>query len=527
VTAVFVKLSLLISLTFSILSANERVAMIIGADKGLRSDRQLRFAVTDAKKISSVLQELCGFQQSRCYLLSDPDTKQIEKTVDELKGRVKEIQESGRQVECFIYYSGHGSADALHINGTTFSHKQLLSIIDTLHADLTIAIVDACYSGALVTEKGVSIAGPLSLKLTDTLTAQGTILLTSSSSDQTSHESMDLGGSIFTHHILSALRGAADYDRDGDVSLSEAYSYARIHTTKATGFKPGAIQEPSYAWNVKGNREICLSKLNRGTTMLYLEKGEPCPHFVIDEKTESVVVQFTPDEDPVRIALSPGRYRVQRVCNNEIAYTDADCSWKKACTLSLASLKTATPSILTRKGPLDRPSLCHALNAGVLLFNAYPSHNVFFMAPSISYSVYKGFYQVGINYCFGKSLIHGASVSISRSVFHIAGVMGKTIYASNLGTLFCGIETGAQLLQQQSIRKDETRLRNIGFDPIPIEKTTVPFLGAVVTITPFIAGRIPLHCTIGVHDYVAKTSSGYSQYPRLNAGITTGIMMTK
>jgi hypothetical protein len=522
----FIKQLVLITLAYFMIAANERIALIIGADKGLISDRQLQFATTDAKKISSVFQELGDFQPSRCYLLSNPDVKQVEKTFDELKGRVKEIQESGKKVECFVYYSGHGSNDALHINGTILPHRELLSIVDSLHADLTVVIVDACYSGALVTDKGISITGPLSLKLTDTLSVQGTILLTSSSSDQTSHESVDIGGSIFTHHILSALRGAADYDRNGEISLSEAYSYARIHTTKATGFDPGVIQQPSYSWNVKGNREIYLSRLNRGTTMLYLEKGKPCPHFVIDEKTQSVIVQFTPDEEPVQLALSPGRYRVQRICNNEISYTEADCTWKKACTLSLASLKTVTPSILSRKGPLDRPTRCHSINAGVLLFNTYPTSGTFFAAPSVSYTVYTGFYQAGINCAYGKDRITGSTISVDRSVIHIAGSAGKSVYVSRFWTLLFGLETGVQLLQQQTIRKDELRLLSIGYTPVPVEKTTVPFLGGLATITPFIAGRIPLHCTIGVHDYIAKTSTGYAQFFRFNAGFTTGIIMS-
>ena len=43
-------------------------------------------------------------------------------------------------------------------------------------------------------------------------------------------ESGDIEGSYFTHHMLSALRGAGDRDGNGVVTLAEAYQYAYAHT---------------------------------------------------------------------------------------------------------------------------------------------------------------------------------------------------------------------------------------------------------------------------------------------------------
>ena len=49
-----------------------------------------------------------------------------------------------------------------------------------------------------------------------------------------------LGGSLFTHHLLSAMRGASDSDGDGQVTLFEAYSYAYERTLGGVG--PGALK---------------------------------------------------------------------------------------------------------------------------------------------------------------------------------------------------------------------------------------------------------------------------------------------
>ena len=59
-------------------------------------------------------------------------------------------------------------------------------------------------------------------------------VLASSTASELSQESEALRASYFTHHLLSGLRGAADADRDGRVTLSEAYRYAYNRTLVAT-----------------------------------------------------------------------------------------------------------------------------------------------------------------------------------------------------------------------------------------------------------------------------------------------------
>jgi uncharacterized caspase-like protein len=55
--------------------------------------------------------------------------------------------------------------------------------------------------------------------------ASGEVVITSSSADELSQESDEVGGSYFTHYLLSGLRGAADTSGDGEVTLDEAYRY--------------------------------------------------------------------------------------------------------------------------------------------------------------------------------------------------------------------------------------------------------------------------------------------------------------
>ena len=53
---------------------------------------------------------------------------------------------------------------------------------------------------------------------------EGDVYITSTGPNEPAQEWEALGGGLFTHHLLSGLRGAADRDTDGRVTLFEAYS---------------------------------------------------------------------------------------------------------------------------------------------------------------------------------------------------------------------------------------------------------------------------------------------------------------
>ena len=500
-------------------SAQERIALIIGTNRGLVSERQLKFAVSDARRIRDVLLELGRFTEERTYLLANPSIRDIEKNIDELRGRIKEIRQAGRQVEFFFYYSGHGNAEALHVNNTTFPHDSLLSLVETSGANLAIAMVDACYSGALVTRKGITVAPPLAIQMVDTLSAHGTVMLTSSSTDQVSHESADLGGSVFTHHIISALRGAADYDESGTVSLSEAYNYARMQTSSVTANRTGVMQQPSYAWNVKGREEICLSWLSQGKGRLVMHSGAQCPCFVISEPSQTVMSEFFPGKKPVALALPAGRYRVQQVCNDVIAYADVDLSWKKACTLSLGSLKEFPRTSFTDKGPFDRPALMHFTNAGVLMFSGYPDAEVLQVLPVVAYEMYSGIYRIGVTAGYGRGSYKGRVLRVERETVHLETSLKKTVYTARNLTVAFGLQAGVHFNNQRMLRAEEERLQALGYPSIAPEKTAVLFGGFSLDIMPVIANRIPLDVIIGVNDYAARMDDGYHHFIRPHAGI--------
>ena len=71
---------------------------------------------------------------------------------------------------------------------------------------------------------------------------EGHAFLTSSSADEAAQESDRIGGSFFTHYLITGLRGGADANADGKVTLGEAYQFAFAETVE-----PVASEAEPYA----------------------------------------------------------------------------------------------------------------------------------------------------------------------------------------------------------------------------------------------------------------------------------------
>lgn len=64
---------------------------------------------------------------------------------------------------------------------------------------------------------------------------KGRIILTASGANEVSAEDDELQHGIFTYYLLKGLKGPADADNDGLVSVDEAYRYVTNHVPRATG----------------------------------------------------------------------------------------------------------------------------------------------------------------------------------------------------------------------------------------------------------------------------------------------------
>ncbi len=87
---------------------------------------------------------------------------------------------------------------------------------------------------------------------------RGKVIITASAANEVSVEKDDLQHGVFTYYLLEALKGAADSDRDGAVTVDEAYRYVSEKVPRATGQE----QHPVKKGFIEGN--LILSVPNEG-----------------------------------------------------------------------------------------------------------------------------------------------------------------------------------------------------------------------------------------------------------------------
>jgi len=246
-----------------------RVLLWAAANDGGPSKAQLRYAHTDAQGFARVLGTLGGIDSSDVIALPEPDSAMLIDQLRAVSSRLGQARANGIRTELLFYYSGHADAEGLQLGKQHVSYRSLRTALDSLPADVRLGVLDACASGAALRAKG-GIRRPAFL-VDESQDLRGRALLTSSTAEESSHESDRLGGSFFTQSLISGLRGAADADQDHRVTLNEAYRYAYQETLRRTSEEKAGSQHPSVDMDLAGAGDVVLTDLRQPACRLELD----------------------------------------------------------------------------------------------------------------------------------------------------------------------------------------------------------------------------------------------------------------
>ncbi len=132
-----------------------------------------------------------------------------------------------------VYFSGHGGlgSDDLtywitydtrygQVEQTGLDHERINVLLRKLRSQRTVLLVDACHSGFAM--KGMKSGGSFSGAK---YRGQGRVVIASSRQSQYSVEHKKVKHGVFSYVLMEALKGQADGDRDGVVTLLEMWSY--------------------------------------------------------------------------------------------------------------------------------------------------------------------------------------------------------------------------------------------------------------------------------------------------------------
>ena len=285
-----------------------RFALVIGSNSGAGDKEQLRYAGHDASTFADVLQQLGGVSKADLALLEEPDGGALDGAFDTISRRVHDERKPGQRVELVVYYSGHADETGLLIGGGHYEYAKLRERIRAVPADVRIAIVDSCASGSFTRMKGGTKMPPFLRDSSNQV--EGFAFLSSSAADEDAQESDKIGASFFTYFLVSGLRGAADNNHDGKITLTEAYQFSYEMTLGRTQSTLHGPQHPSYDMHLSGTGDVVITDLRTTDASLALT-GALHGHVVIVDSTGRVVVELSkqPGEALV-LALPKDTYSV-------------------------------------------------------------------------------------------------------------------------------------------------------------------------------------------------------------------------
>lgn len=324
-----------------------RWALVIGENRGLLKEEQLRFAERDAARVRDVLVDVGGFESSRVRVLAGTDAAGVRTALQALKTELDR-----EPVErLFLYVSSHASEGSLHLAGTELPLRELVDFLKSSGATVSVLVVDACQSGRLTNLKGLTPRNePPSPPRLEASEVEGRVLIAASGANEFAQESDALQGSYFTHYLVGGLRGAADTSRDGKVTLQEAYEWAWARTIEATFSSRGGVQRPAFSVELKGAGQLVLSELQRSPTQLTLAIAAPGRWLIVDEATGRLYAELEKPKGPLTIAIPSGRYRVQLRLVDAVMERTITVPPEGTATISGDDLERAALLRVARKG---------------------------------------------------------------------------------------------------------------------------------------------------------------------------------
>jgi formylglycine-generating enzyme required for sulfatase activity len=258
----------------------EKWVVLIGVDQ-YQFASPLEYAVADQQSLYDELVS-SGLDERQVTLLRDkaddskylPFKSNIER---EIKG-ISSLAERGDLV--LIVFSGHGRhigkksyicpTDAnLDDPETMIALEWIYDQLRPSKADLKMVIVDACrdVDPLLTRDKNGSVPDYQTemksfVSSSDRL-PNGMILLHSCSEGEKAKEDKALGHGVFTYYLLEGLRGKADKDKNGRVTMGELMSFSNRETKLHVYKKSGSIQSPkvfgNFAFDVLDFEVVSLS----------------------------------------------------------------------------------------------------------------------------------------------------------------------------------------------------------------------------------------------------------------------------
>ena len=167
----------------------------------------------------------------------------------------KTVQKVGTNDQLIFFFSGHGFEDALapiDLNGdyNKLFHKEVVNLINSNLAQKRLCILDACFAGGMSDEVKYKNSEQEKLQteayLKQFKAHQKTAFIFSSKAKESSIEQKGLRQGVFSHFLLKGLKGEADFDKNGTVTVEEISQYVKVEVkTYTNNYQTPIVINPS------------------------------------------------------------------------------------------------------------------------------------------------------------------------------------------------------------------------------------------------------------------------------------------
>jgi uncharacterized caspase-like protein len=256
---------------------NDSWAVIIGVGRYQSTDiPSLRYTVSDAEALYQILVGPGRFRKEHVLLITDKTEKTP--TLRNIKWALGTFlaRSAKKDDTVLIFFAGHGApevdqrgverdglakylipadADPDDLYSTALPMDEMQTIFGRVEADRMVVFLDACYSGAAggrTFSSKKTRAANIDDQFLERLTrSRGRAIITASRPSEVSIELPELKHGIFTYYLVQGLKGAADLNKDGIVTVQELYEYVEQQVS-AKSRSVGGNQHPVMKGEMEG-----------------------------------------------------------------------------------------------------------------------------------------------------------------------------------------------------------------------------------------------------------------------------------
>jgi hypothetical protein len=229
--------------------------VVIGINK-YKNFPSLKYAVNDAREFYRYLTEVNQVPKDHVWLILDEEA-----TLDKFRSTLGTVlrRSAGKDDTVIIFLAGHGAteqdpsspdgdglekyilpynADPKDLYASALPMSEVARIFQRISSERLVFIGDTCYSGAsggrtiFAGGTRANVSGAFLDRLSQ---GKGRVIITASDANEVSAEKDELKHGIFTFYLLEGLRGKADLDKDGVITVDELYRYVSMKVPPATG----------------------------------------------------------------------------------------------------------------------------------------------------------------------------------------------------------------------------------------------------------------------------------------------------